>query len=1019
MKIIKLIMLFCIGAIFLASSALGQSNASMAVLPSNSGIVAVGATNDLLFAVGNTGMVGIAVSKLRPICTVPPTVVFLPDAQQTGIPAGWTILSNTGTQLRVCNTSFVVPGQSVSNIILKVQGVTISPFTTFTGQINFGNGTTCAPGPAVAGNLTADDFATSTISVVAAAACAITASASAGTIACSGGTTTLTASSAGTSNAVEYSIDGTTFQPGTTFTVPAGTYTVTAREVATPTCIATATAVTVSQPAAFVPTASVTTPIATVGGTGSITVMGGVSYVITSGTTINTTGAASGVFSSLLAGSYVFTATNAAGCTATASASLNNPAACILTGVSATAGTITCNGGTTTLTATTTGTNAVQYSLNGGAFQSGNTFTVPAGSYIITARETANNSCTATSTSVVVAQPSAIVATGSFSAICFGGTSTVTISATGGTGTLSGTGTFSQVAGTVVYTVTDASGCTGTVSVTVTQPAQVATPTISSVSNGNGTFTLTANGTTGSLLWSTGATTSSIIVAVAGTYTVTQTIAGCVSAVASVTVTSGSTIADPAVGQMFFTTAPGGAAQSANTLLLAPAANLYKINIPFYNLNQLNNVPNGTIRFTVNLGSKLVLAPGFNLATAPLSTYFTFAQAVVSGNVVITGTQVAAIPADFDATASFDVKGSLACRSNVNSAITVVNLSATLVDEDLQNNAASLQYTLPITVSTTQVNVTCNGAGNGIINVTASSGTRVITTNASNAIVGNDTLIVGDNSTQVTGLVPGVYTITLTAGSDAGLTSCSSVTTVTIVQPMVLAASTTSTSSNSCFGASGGSISVSSTGGTLPYTYTIIAGPTVNTTGAASGVFTGLAAGNYTIRSTDANGCTATTTGTVGQPAAGTPDISLGSDFTGNIFTTTGTTQNIVYNISEIFGNSAVGDTLRITKVAGFNISFNPAAFLTTVGATTYTLDNARWKIDNSNPAFVSIILKDPTNTPGVPGTLLCLERVNVLVSITRVTSNISTFTLSARLRQANGESNLSNNFNSIIMTAE
>jgi len=153
---------------FATIKVIAQSNASMAVLPSNSGIVAVGETNDLQMYVGNTGMVSIAVSKLRPICTIPPTVVFLPDAQQTGIPAGWTILSNTGTQLRVCNTSFVVPGQSVSNIILKVQGVTISPFTTFTGQINFGNGTTCAPGPAVAGNLTADDFATSTIEVIAA-----------------------------------------------------------------------------------------------------------------------------------------------------------------------------------------------------------------------------------------------------------------------------------------------------------------------------------------------------------------------------------------------------------------------------------------------------------------------------------------------------------------------------------------------------------------------------------------------------------------------------------------------------------------------------------------------------------------------------------------------------------------------------------------------------------------------------------------------------------------------------------
>ena len=152
---------------FATIKVIAQSNASMAVLPSNSGIVAVGATNDLLIVVGNTGMVSIAVSKLRPIVQVPPSVVFLPNAEQTGLPVGWTILSNTGTQLRLCNSGYVIPGQSQQDIFLTVRGVTITPRQTFTGQINFGNGTTCAPGIQVAGNFTADDFATSTIEVIA------------------------------------------------------------------------------------------------------------------------------------------------------------------------------------------------------------------------------------------------------------------------------------------------------------------------------------------------------------------------------------------------------------------------------------------------------------------------------------------------------------------------------------------------------------------------------------------------------------------------------------------------------------------------------------------------------------------------------------------------------------------------------------------------------------------------------------------------------------------------------------
>ncbi len=50
------------------------------------------------------------------------------------------------------------------------------------------------------------------------------------------------------------------------------------------------------------------------------------------------------------------------------------------------------------------------------------------------------------------------------------------------------------------------------------------------VANNCGNSVLTATGYTGTLLWSNGATTPSITVTVAGTYTVVQTVAGCVSA---------------------------------------------------------------------------------------------------------------------------------------------------------------------------------------------------------------------------------------------------------------------------------------------------------------------------------------------------------------------------------------------------------------------------------------------------------------------------------------------------------
>jgi SprB repeat len=1007
MKIIKYLMLICIGAFFVASNAVGQvANPTVQIIglgttnPTNSAEVPTGATLDLLITVGNTGTASITANRVRPRITVPTIVEILPDAQQTGLPSGWSIVSSTTQAINICNGTDIIPVNGNRSVIIKVRGV--SPGSAGSSvQLFFGGTGSCtATGPAQNSNVN-DDAGSLTLTVVAAAACSITASASAGTIACNGGTTTLTAASTGGVGAVEYSINGTTFQSSNLFTVPAGTYTVTAREVATPTCTATATAVVITQPAVVsgtTTTTSASSPTST-NGTATVVATGGTgAYSYSWNTTpVQTTATATG----LGVGTYTVTITTANGCTGTATATVT-AAACNIA-VTATAGTIVCNGGTTTLTATATGaTGAFQYSLNGGAFQTANTFTVNAGTYTVTAREVANTSCSANAAAVTISQPAAIVVTATPTAIlCNGGNSTVTVTASGGTGTLTGIGTFTRTAGAYTFTVTDANNCTGTATVTISQPAPiVVTATFAPITVFGGTTTVnvTATGGTGTL------TGTGAFVRGDGTFTFTVTDANSCTGTATVVIAPFSTpvTADPAVGQMNFTTL-ANASQSANSLLFTQD---YKLRIPFYNLSQTDVVPNGTISVRVNLGSKLSLATGFNLATAPLSNYFTWTSATVADSVIITGTQIAAIPEDFASTLVFNVKGRLSCTANVSTKINVVNTAALLIDEDLNNNAATIQYTLPVTVTTTQVNVTCNGAANGIINVTASPGTTVVIRNSANVIVTN------------TGLAPGVYTVTATATGDAPLSNtCSNSATVVIVQPAVLVAASSTTVNNVCNAGTDGVITATSTGGTAPYTYVITAGTTINTTGATSGIFTGLAAGTYTIRSTDANGCTATTTATVTQPTGTAPNISLGSDITSSFFATSGVTQTIVYNVAEIAGNPAVGDTIRITRVSGFTINLNTAIFSTTVGSTTYTLDNSRWKIDNTDPSFVSIILTNPLGAG--PGTLLCNQRVNVAVTLTRNTTDVSTFTLSARLRRANGELILTNNLNSIIMTAE
>jgi len=84
--------------------------------------------------------------------------------------------------------------------------------------------------------------------------------------------------------------------------------------------------------------------------------------------------------------------------------------------------------------------------------------------------------------------------------------------------------------GTYTVTVTDANNCTKTATTSVTINT-VAAPTIS-VINSCGTSSL-STAVSGSLLWSNGATTSSIIVTITSIYSVTTTVSGCTSPASS------------------------------------------------------------------------------------------------------------------------------------------------------------------------------------------------------------------------------------------------------------------------------------------------------------------------------------------------------------------------------------------------------------------------------------------------------------------------------------------------------
>jgi hypothetical protein len=163
--------------------------------------------------------------------------------------------------------------------------------------------------------------------------------------------------------------------------------------------------------------------------------------------------------------------------------------------------------------------------------------------------------------------------------------------------------------------------------------------------------------------------------------------------------------------------------------------------------------------------------------------------------------------------------------------------------------STNITITEPAVLNTTTIisNITCSN--NGSITIAATGGQAPYT-------YSKDGIAYNSIKTFLN-LVPGTYT--LYAKDNNG---CISTNSTTLVQPTPLVINATYTSVR-CKGNSDGSITLNTTGGSGSYTYSINGITTQN-----SNVFTGLAAGTYTIIVTDSNSCTASITTTIIEPTA-------------------------------------------------------------------------------------------------------------------------------------------------------
>jgi hypothetical protein len=725
-------------------------------------------------------------------------------------------------------------------------------------------------------------------------------------IACFGNNTgTFTVGVTGGAGSYTYN-RGTGTQTSGTFTgLVAGTYNVTVTDASACTTVQT---VVITQPASVLAsTISSQTNISCFGAnTGAVTIVasGGISpYTYNRGTGVQT----SGTFTSLVAGTYNVTVTDANSCTTVRTVTITQPTSALAATISSQTN-IGCLGNSTGAFTVAASGGTAGYTFNRGTgTQTSGTFTgLAAGTYNVTVTDA--NSCTTVQV-VTLTQPASGMTTNISSQTniaCFGAnTGAFTVGVTGGAGSytynrgtgLQTSGTFTGlVAGTYNVTVTDASTCTSVQTVVITQPASVLASTISSQTNiacfgaNTGAFTIVAAGGTAAYTFNRGIgaqTSGTFTNLAAGTYNVTVIDANSCTTVRTVTLTQPASGLAAAIGsQTNLTCLNSGNGSFTISATGGTGAYTYNRGTGVQTTSTFTGLAAGTYNVTVTDANGCTTVQAVTL-TQPATGITTGVSSQT--NVVCNGNNTGAMTiAATGGTAPYTYNRG----TGIQTIGTFTGLAAGTYNITVNDaGGCTAVQTVTITQGTALVathnptNITCFGDLNGSFVVAASGGTAPYTFNRGTGV---------QTSGTFTGLGAGVYNVTVT---DAN--GCTTVRSVTLSQPASALAATVSSQTNlACFGATTGAFSVVATGGTAPYTFN--RGTGVQTIGN----FTGLTAATYNVTVTDANNCITTVSITISQPAAAlaatvsaqTNVLCFGTASGAFTITATGGTPNYTFN---------------------------------------------------------------------------------------------------------------------------
>jgi gliding motility-associated-like protein len=569
------------------------------------------------------------------------------------------------------------------------------------------------------------------------------------------------------------------------------------------------------------------------------------------------------VFVGLAAANYFVVVHDGAGCLTTAVIPVSNALSPVINAVSSiNASCFGLSDGSIAINANG-GVGALLYSINNGVtYYSSNIFdSLPAGNYNIAVID--SNECIVTSNVILSEPPQIIVNTFSLEASCGNSDGSVTVLASGGTGTLQfsiDSSTTFQVgnvfqnlgAGNYNVFVQDSTGCKVLAIASVSNiNGPIITGTIPThltcFASNDGSITINASGGIGNLSYSIDngnsfQTTNSFLNLPGGVFSVLVTdVNNCIAS-------DGVVINEPP--QILFNTLITDVTCNNNNGLIEIYATGGTGTI-LYSIDSSQTFQASTIFNNLLPGNYLVTAQDANGCNTSANT---LVNNLVAPSIASVSVSDVKCNGGNDGTAGISLAGGAApfvfqwsnggTAQNINGLITG-NYSVVVTDADLCTATQSVLIVEPsiLVSTTTTLAVSCFGNSDGAITAITSGGTIPYAYQWSSG---------GINANE-TNLLFGNYTVSIIDANGCSLTLSDSVTT-----PNELLVSAATTAVN-CFGNNNGAVSSTVTGGTFPYSY-------LWSNGAITSNISGISGGNYTVTITDINNCLASFTAPVFEP---------------------------------------------------------------------------------------------------------------------------------------------------------